>query len=79
MKIAEKSIEKIPTWAICAIINDDRTGLTDEDIRMIEDWFAETGYDHIRCPNEDAEPYFTPYPAFGLACDVYDVECLIFA
>lgn len=78
MKIVEKCVEKIPSWAICAIINDDRTGLSDEEIRMIEDWFAETGYDSV-CPPKDDEPYFTYYPAFGLACDVYDCECRIYA
>lgn len=71
-------IEKIPTWAICAIVNADYSGLEDEDIEILEKWLDTCGYDHICCPNEDAEPYFTPCPAFGLACEVYDVECLIF-
>lgn len=26
---------------------------------------------------DDAEPYFTPYPAFGKACDVMNCECVI--
>ena len=32
----EKSIEKIPTWSLGYIINGDSTGLTDEEIRMID-------------------------------------------
>lgn len=67
--------EKIPAWAICAIINGDRTGLLDEEIEMIENWFCSTGYDYVCCP--DGEPYFSTYPAFGLASDVYDCICVI--
>lgn len=29
-----ETIEKIPTWALCYIINGDPTGLSDEDIKM---------------------------------------------
>lgn len=67
-------IEKIPSWAICAIINDDTTGLNDADIDLIHKWFEETGYDYVCCP--DSDPYFTWYPAFGLPCDVYDCVCV---
>ena len=67
-------VEKIPTWAISAIINDDWTGLEDSDIDLIQRWFEYTGYDHICTPKSD--PYFTNYPAFGLPCDVYDCICV---
>ena len=30
-----ETIEKIPTWALCYIINGDPTGLSDEDIKMV--------------------------------------------
>lgn len=29
-----RSIEAIPTWSLCYIINGDASGLTDEEIRM---------------------------------------------
>ena len=32
-----RSIEAIPTWALCYIINGDATGLTDEEIRMVDE------------------------------------------
>lgn len=70
----ERTIEKIPTWAISAIINDDRTGLTDDDEKVIDEWFETSGYDYICAPNGNA--YFDPFPAFGLASDVYDCECV---
>lgn len=79
MKINEKGLEKIPTWALSAIINGDNTGLEDSDIKLIEDWFAETGYDDIVCPtDEEYQPYFTHYPAFGKATDVVDCICVKF-
>lgn len=35
----KKSIEKIPIWSLGYLINGDVTGLTDEEIKMIEDWW----------------------------------------
>ena len=37
-----ETIEKIPTWALCYIINGDPTGLSDEDIKMV-DGFMQNG------------------------------------
>ena len=34
----DKTTEKIPTWSLGYIINGDMTGLTDEEIRMIDEW-----------------------------------------
>ena len=31
-----RSIEAIPTWALCYIINGDASGLTDEEISMVD-------------------------------------------
>ena len=33
----KQSIEKIPTWAFGYIFNGDMTGLTDEEVRMIDE------------------------------------------
>lgn len=70
----ERIIEKIPSWAISAIVNDDRSGLLEDEIQQIEDWFAETGYDYVCCPEDG--PYFSSYPTFGKASDVYDCVCV---
>ena len=32
-----RSIEAIPTWALCYIINGDASGLTDEEISMVDE------------------------------------------
>lgn len=65
--------ESVPTWALCALINGDLTGLEDEDITLVEKWLKTTGYTVIS-PDE-SEPYFSPFPAFGLATDCIDCWC----
>ena len=75
----DKIIEKIPSWALCYLVNADPSGLTDEDIKLVDD-YCERKNIGIVCPindsiEEEMQPYFTAYPAFGLACDV--VDCII--
>ena len=33
-----RTTEKIPTWSLCYLINGDATALTDEEIRMVDEW-----------------------------------------
>lgn len=35
-------IEAIPTWALCYLFNSDATGLTDEEIALIDQWYMRT-------------------------------------
>lgn len=66
---------KIPSWALCYIFNGDAGNLTDEEQDMIDnflDRYPGATYD-IKEENLDS-PYFTMSPAFGLACDVYDMD-----
>lgn len=72
---AEFFKERIPVWALCALINADYSGLEDEDITLIEKWWEETEYTHVCCPDDEEEIYFSPFPAFGLASDVIDCWC----
>lgn len=78
MQKSISKIEKIPSWAICALVNGDYSGLGDEDIKIVEKWIKETCYDVVCPPSEDDCYYFTSSPAFGLACDVYDCKCLCY-
>lgn len=65
----KKTIEKIPTWAFGYIFNGDMTGLTDEALEQI-------GVDIVCTPaDEEAQPYFSHYPLFGLPAEVED--CVI--
>ena len=38
-------IEAIPTWALCYLFNSDVTGLTDEEIALIDQWYTENKVD----------------------------------
>lgn len=76
----EKVVERIPTWALCYIINCDPTGLTDEDIAQVQGFYEayrKTGCQiEIISPHEDCEGYFSRCPAFGLAGEVTDCDVL---
>ena len=69
-------IEKIPTWALCALINDDWTGITDEDVDMIAEWYHRNRL--VVIAPVDYNEYFTGVPAFGKACMVMDCICETF-
>lgn len=74
-----KTIEKIPTWSLSYLINNDATGLTDEEIRMIDNWLNDWKV-QIVSPITDEEgnvqPYFSHYPLFGLAAEVEDCDII---
>lgn len=76
-----KTTEKIPTWSLGYIINGDTTGLTDEEILMIDKWQSEWNVQVVSpVTDEDedgnAQPYFSHYPLFGLPAEVEDCEIL---
>ena len=72
-----KTTVKTPTWSLGYIINGDATGLTDEEIRMIDEWQSKWNV-QIVVPVTDEEgsahPYFSHYPLFGLPTEVEDCE-----
>lgn len=69
---------KIPDWSLCYLFNGDCEGLTDEEIAMCDDFMIGYKVVGISLINEDSETAenFGPFPAFGLACGVYDCEVL---
>lgn len=73
------SVEKIPTWSIGYIINGDSTGLTEDEIRMIDNWLNEWQVE-IVSPITDgqgnAQPYFSHYPLFGLPAEVEECDII---
>lgn len=76
----EKVVERIPSWALCYIVNGDPEGLTNEDLAQVQgfyDSYRKAGYQiEIISPHEDDEGYFSRYPAFGLPGDVIDCDVL---
>ena len=73
----EQTVEAIPSYALPYLINGGPSGLYDEDIQEIDAWMERSGVTEVACPNDDDQPYFSPRPAFGKACDVYDCVCFI--
>ncbi|MCS2775387.1 hypothetical protein NXW80_14265 [Bacteroides fragilis] len=74
-----KTTEKIPTWSLCYFINGDATGLTEDEINMIDQWTSDWQV-QIVSPFTDEEgnahPYFSHYPLFGLPTEVEDCDIL---
>lgn len=71
----EFSIEKIPTYALCYLISDDKSGLTEEEVEIIDKWWSDNNVITVSPISEEEgeyHPYFTHYPAFGLAAEVLD-------
>ncbi|MDE6009059.1 MAG: hypothetical protein K2G90_07615 [Muribaculaceae bacterium] len=70
--------EPIPTWALCYLINGDSTGLTDDDLAIVDTWYVENKVHDVTTASEDegyCYPYFSNFPAFGEASEV--VDCIV--
>lgn len=67
-----ESIEKIPTWSLPYIINADPTGLTDEEIQLVDDFVSQWKVQVVSPIEVDGEPQpeFSYYPLFGKATEV---------
>ena len=79
MTIENTTVEAIPTWAVCYIVNGDTDNLSDEEIATIRDFQASLYADGISltCPVEDGSEYFSAHPAFGKASTVVDFDALV--
>lgn len=64
-----ETIEKIPTWALCYIINGDPTGLSDEDIKMVDGFMQKWQVEIVSPLSQDGNASFSHYPAFGLPAE----------
>lgn len=74
----------VPSYALSYLVNNDATGLSDEDEAAIDAFMQpfyaeakELGGHVLFCDDADCEPYFCRCPEFGLACDVIDCKVLI--
>lgn len=66
--------EKIPTWALYYLEYGVAGGLLDEDIELVDEFIGQFPRGFIMDAVNDFQPYFSPHPAFGLACDVVDIK-----
>ena len=72
------TLEKIPTYIMPFFINGDVDGYTEEDINDATEWLNTSGVKEVILPSdEDYQPYFSCYPAFGKPCDVVDCQCVL--
>ena len=76
----EFTIEKIPVWAVCYLINGTTDNLSDEDKAIIDKWWEQNNVVTVS-PATDEEgrshPYFSHFPAFGLGSDVIDCNVMM--
>ena len=74
-----KTTEKMPTWSLCYLINGDATGLTDNEILLIDKWMNDWLVQIVSPITDEegnAQPYFSRYPLFGLPAEVEDCDIL---
>ena len=83
MKTIYQRTVKMPTYALCYLINADPSGLEPKEVKLINtsmrfyENIAKMYNGNIVYSPVNDEPYFTWNPEFGLACDVIDCEIVI--
>lgn len=78
----EFTTEPIPTWALCYLINNDNSNLTEEEVAMIDRWYTANKVVTVTTASEEdgeCHPYFSRVPAFGLPAEVIDCSVMIMA
>lgn len=68
------TVDRIPQWAVCYIVNADDSGLEPYDKKLVDDYVGGLERKGLRlvCPIDGTESEFELYPAFGLACGTVD-------
>jgi hypothetical protein len=74
----------IPSWALSYLVNDDSTGLSDQDQAQVDSFMADFEAEakslnaHVMFA-DDAEggEFFTNSPEFGLPCNCVEAKILI--
>lgn len=68
----------VPSYAICYLVNDDPSGLSDDDIKNINNW-VDSMKKEGKCmdvsPISGRDEYFDSTPPFGLPCN--SIDCWI--
>jgi hypothetical protein len=82
--ISEYTELNIPSYALPYLVNNDPSGLEDNEIKIIDNYMdqyyseAKEKNGHvIFSPENDTEPGFIHFPEFGLACDCIPCTVLI--
>lgn len=65
----------IPEYALSYLINNDGSGISEEDKQIIDDWLSEQdNLSHIDVIDEESE--FSWNPVFGQPCNTLDCNCI---
>tara|TARA_R100000655_G_scaffold37974_2_gene72788 strand:- start:3204 stop:3479 length:276 start_codon:yes stop_codon:yes gene_type:complete len=82
MNIEHEFEYTFPSYAICALMNGDTSGMEDADEKAFNAFLErEKGIDVWQIKEEEdgyCEPYFSNHPEFGLPCDCVDVVGIVF-
>lgn len=71
----ETGVEKVPTYALCYLVNGDATGLTEQEVSEIDSLLREQAVELVCPPSDDEwQPYFSSFPWFGKPCEVIDCD-----
>ena len=68
------TVEKIPQWAVCYLVNADDSALETWDRALVDSYVARLERKGLRlvCPVDGTESEFELHPAFGQACGTVD-------
>lgn len=73
-----KYICEIPTWALSYLVNDDPSGLDDNDKTLVDSWKNDfNGHHVVSVSTKNDEVYFSHWPEFGLPYDVQDCYVVV--
>ena len=87
MTVIDWGVMSMPEWAVCYLEYGDAGDLSEEDLRLADEWWdgldrqAKNGYGegaYVALSYEDSERYFSGHPAFGLPCDCIDCRITVF-
>jgi len=85
---ADWGVVSMPEWAVCYLEYGDTGDLSEEDLRLADEWrdridkqaveaYGETAIVSFSYGNNDG--YFTSSPEFGLPCNCVDCRLTVFA
>ena len=85
MKTLKEYSVNMPCWSLPYIVNNDASGMPDEDIKLVDDYMSQYykeaekhgGQVIVGAVGPEAEPFFTWCPDFGLACECAEYLVLI--
>lgn len=65
----------IPVWSLSALINDDDSGLNDDDEQVLNEWLNDITHESL-CFRlvDDSNGDFNPAPEFGLPCNTVEID-----